>query len=781
MCKPITKTIFMKTKFLFSLMLGAGFICPGIEAQVKPVPVSEYKVLSINSQSASDTVGKAFDGDSATWWAVNTAIAKPLPAILDLDLGQPYKVCGISYLCNPQNYEDKLSAYSVYVSNDTAEWGNPQAASRIYWPSSTDVDGKDLLFGAVEGRYVRIVYEDNTNTWNNAIQTAELRVLADDTVTLGRKNQILDIPALPTLVSADDTTLLRASASSGLDVEFRLLSGPAKIELLDTVYALICDGTEGLAVVEAFQAGDASVYPVSYTFAVEIQQPNSYGVQLYTPLVEEEPIVMPSDTLYYLLQARAEIGSAFNEITGVEFSVDGETIASDFFPESGLAQARFYPGGYGEFDIAITARASNGRDTVVNRHVKVDSAQESRTVRAFEHLLINYPDPGRTNGGVYVFPQHVGSYQSIVVKMDVQCPEIEGGCDDWDRVAWIEIQTPDGQWREIIRYTTAYGVPCDHELDVTDFASWLQGEVPMRMFVDTWGTGGYDVTLDFEFTKGLPQYLYTGITPLWNGNFMFGDPANLQPLDTLNVGLGDDIAALNLKVVTTGHGWGSNNTSNAAEFYHAYHHLYANTEVFEHDPWMKCNPNPDTCLLQRGTWQHNRAGWCPGAIAPGYNYNLAALIGEDSLQMKFIFEEDYVDECHPNNPECVSGVTCADCMDTYNPQYYIASYLISYYDKMYDSLPEVANESVEPSREELQFTAYPNPATERFFVQTYGETGRGTLQIIGLDGRVWHNYMFNSGVELNGMEFPVWDLPQGVYVIRIQTEHKNGIYKIVVQ
>ena len=149
--------------------------------------------------------------------------------------------------------------------------------------------------------------------------------------------------------------------------------------------------------------------------------------------------------------------------------------------------------------------------------------------------------------------------------------------------------------------------------------------------------------------------------------------------------------------------------------------------------------------------------------------------------MKFIFEEDYVDECHPNNPECVSGVTCADCMDTYNPQYYIASYLISYYDKMYDSLPEVANESVEPSREELQFTAYPNPATERFFVQTYGETGRGTLQVIGLDGKVWHNYMFNSGVELNGMEFPVWDMPQGVYVVRIQTEHKNGIYKIVVQ
>lgn len=770
----------MKPKLLFSLLMLGGLPCSALQAQVEAIPASEYKVLSINSQSASDTVGKAFDGDSATWWAVNTAIAKPLPACLILDLGKSCKVCGISYLCNPQNYEDKLSAYRVYVSSDTSDWGEAQAASRIYWPSSTDVAGKELLFGAVEGRYVQIVYEDNTNTWNNAVQTAELRVLVDDTATLGKKNQLLDVPALPTVVSAADTTLLQASASSGLEVDFRIVSGPAKIERIDSLYCLVCHGEEGTAVVEAMQLGNDVFYPVSYTFSVEIQQPEAYGIQLYTPLVEEEPIVMPSDTMYYLLQARAEIGSEFNRITGMTFRVDGDTLEAEFDSASGLAQARFFPGEYGKYNVIISAYASNGRDTSLSRFIVVDSVRESCTVRAFDHLLINYPDPGRTNGGVYVFPQHVGSYQSIVAKMDVQCPEIEGGCDDWDRVAWVEIQTPDGQWREIIRYTTAYGVPCNHELDVTDFASWLQGEVPMRMFVDTWGTGGYDVTLDFEFTKGLPQYLYTGITPLWNGNFMFGDPANLQPLDTLDVELGSDIAALNLKVVTTGHGWGNNNTGNAAEFYHAYHHLYANSEVFEHDPWMQCRPNPDDCTGQMGTWYHNRAGWCPGAVAPGYDYNLTALAGEEKLQMKFIFEEGYVDECHPNNPECVSGVTCADCMDTYNPQYYIASYLISYYDKMYDSLPDVANERL-ASREELHFTAYPNPATERFFVQTYGETGRGTLQIIGLDGKVWHNYMFNSGVELNGMEFPVWDMPQGVYVIRIQTEYKNGIYKIVVQ
>ncbi len=768
----------MKARFL-SVLAGL-FLSGSLWAQVTEITPKAYTVLSVNSQTAGNLLQKAFDGDTNTWWAVNTAQVAPLPAIVVLELDTVHRVCGIRYLCNPNNSSDKLQDYTVYVSNDTADWGQAQASGSIFWDSASDVSVKDLAFGAVSGRFVKIVYLDNTNTWNRAIQTAELRVLEDTAAKTLLKNQWLNIDSLPAVVSSLDTVPLKATASSLLPVNFSLISGPARLLEQDGGFLLVLDGQEEQVVLEAVQAGNDEFYPVRHRFGVQVENPMLYGVQLYTPVVESEIIAMPSDTLVYPLWARAEIGSVFNHITAMRIEVEGEDVVSHWNEKNNTVRADFTPGHYGEFTVRFHASASNGSDTSFTRKITVDSVTESRTVRAFEHMLINFPDPGRTNGGVFVFPQHVGSYQRIVAKLDMQCPQIDGGCDDWDRVAWVEMQTPDGQWREIIRYTTAYGVPCKHELDVTDFSSWLQGEVPMRMFIDTWGSGGYDITLDFEFVKGLPQYLYSGIVPLWNGNFPFGDPANLQPMDTLHVETPAGAAALNLKVVTTGHGWGENNTFNAAEFYEAKHTLWANQTSFAHSPWMKCNPNPDGCTGQRGTWKYNRAGWCPGAIAPGYNYNLAEQIGSKELEMRFIFQESYMDKCHPHNPNCKTGTTCVDCMDTYNPQYYIASYLIAYYNQMYDSLPEVANEQV-ASREELNFSVYPNPASDRFFVQTYGETGRGSVQLFDMNGAVLRSTVFDNAEQLNGMAFDVHELPAGFYVLRIQTLHKNGVQKIIVR
>ena len=768
----------MKAKFLSVL---AGMLLSGVLwAQVTEIAPESYTVLSVNSQMAANPLQKAFDGDTNTWWAVNTAQLAPLPAVVVLDLDTAHQVCGIRYLCNRNNSSDKLQDYVLYVSNDTADWGRAQAAGRIFWDEDADVSSKDLSFGAVEGRFVKIVYLDNANTWNRAIQTAELRILEDTSAKNLLKNQLLNVDSLPALVSSLDTVPLKATASSMLPVSFSLNSGPARLLEQDGGVFLILEGQEEQVVLEAVQEGNDEFYPVRHRFGVQVENPTLYSVQLYTPVVESEIVAMPADTLVYPLWARAEIGSAFNHITAMRIEVEGQDVVSQWNEKNNTVRADFKPERYGEFTVRFHASASNGSDTSFTRTITVDSAKESRTVRAFEHMLINFPDPGRTNGGVFVFPQHVGSYQRIIAKLDMQCPEIEGGCDDWDRVAWIEMQTPDGQWREIIRYTTAYGVPCQHELDVTDFSSWLQGEVPMRMFIDTWGTGGYDVTLDFEFVKGLPQFLYSGIIPLWNGNFPFGDPANLQPMDTLPVETPAGAAALNLKVVTTGHGWGENNTFNAAEFYEAKHTLWVNSTSFAHAPWMQCNPNPDGCTGQKGTWRFNRAGWCPGAIAPGYNYNLAEQIDSKELEMRFIFQENYIDHCHPHNPYCKTGTTCVDCMDTYNPQYYIASYLIAYYDQMYDSLPEVANEQV-AEREELRFSVYPNPASDRFFVQTYGETGRGGVQLFDMHGQVLRSTVFDNAEQLNGMEFNVSELPVGFYVLRIQTLHKNGVQKIIVR
>ncbi|MDE6630270.1 MAG: discoidin domain-containing protein, partial [Bacteroidales bacterium] len=452
-------------------------------AEINP---QTYKILSVSNQEETHPLRAAFDNRPTSWWALNTAVLAPLPAIVVLELDTVHQVCGLRYLCNPDNSSDKLQDYAVYVSNDTADWGLAQASGGIFWDSASDVSVKDLSFGAVKGRFVKIVYLDNANTWNRAIQTAELRVLEDTLTKTLLQNQLLNADSLPAVVASWDTVPLRATASSLLPVKFSLVSGSARLLERNGAFFLLPDSTEGQVVLEVEQEGNEEFYPVRHRFGVQVENPRLYGVQLYTPVVESEIIAMPSDTLVYPLWARAEIGSAFNHITAMRIEVEGQDVVSQWNEKNNTVRADFKPGRYGEFTVRFHASASNGSDTSFTRKITVDSVTESRTVRAFEHMLINFPDPGRTNGGVFVFPQHVGSYQRIIAKLNMQCPQIEGGCDDWDRVAWVEMQTPDGQWREIIRYTTAYGVPCKHELDVTDFSSWLQGEIPMRMFIDTW-------------------------------------------------------------------------------------------------------------------------------------------------------------------------------------------------------------------------------------------------------------------------------------------------------
>lgn len=179
-------------------------------------------------------------------------------------------------------------------------------------------------------------------------------------------------------------------------------------------------------------------------------------------------------------------------------------------------------------------------------------------------------------------------------------------------MAWVEIKDIHGKWVELFRYITPYGVACDHSIDVTDYESLLQGEIEFRVFIDTWGTGGWKMDLNFNYQQGNPEFAYTSIDEIWHGFFNFGDPSNLQPVPVRDISAPANSEQAAFRLVTTGYGWGNNNTGNAAEFYFATHNLKINGST-EFTQFLKttCNPNPDGCTGQQGTWQYNRAGWCP--------------------------------------------------------------------------------------------------------------------------------------------------------------------------
>lgn len=506
------------------------------------------------------------------------------------------------------------------------------------------------------------------------------------------------------------------------------------------------------------------------------------AVTIRTHLTDAEPLTMP-DLYAYRLEAGARVNDAADRIADMRVWVNGDSIAAQFDPLTSSIRAWYTPQAFGEtVSVRFEARSENGLTASLERQIKVmqgDTAAPNRIVRTLDSVLINFPEPGQTNGGVYTLPQYVGHYENIMAHLYVTCPVLNNkvDCDDWDRVGWVEIQTPDGQWHEIIRYVTSYRTPCNHHIDVTEFASYLQGEVPMRMCIETWGSGGWEITLDLEYISGQSQFLYTEPVPLWNGVFPFGDPSRLQPLDTLTASIPEDVAAMSLRIVTTGHGWGQNNSSNAAEFYRAYHKVLVNDTAISQDLWMTCNPNPDGCQPQMGTWKHNRAGWCPGVISPGYHYNLSGHIPDDSVTLSYVFDEHYVDYCHPNNPNCVSGRTCADCNDGFNPMYYIASYLIYWYDRMYEGdFPPVHQyqkpedtTAIEMRRGDrnLSLQTWPNPTSGEFKVRSERPFGAGIVQVIDAQGKVYAQKTFTSSEDLADKTFTLAGLPAGTYIVRL--------------
>lgn len=578
--------------------------------------------------------------------------------------------------------------------------------------------------------------------------------------------QAISFPQIPSHLTTDAPFELGASATSGLPVSYEIVSGPATVN----GSTLTLTGEEGEVSVLASQAGNGTYDPADpvlnkfmvlnpSTFAPEIDLRNPLEGELYDPGLHAFEITVLSTIDYPELF----------EVSSVSMKVDGETIQVHPIGNHRYASS-FNPSSYGTHNLSITAVSNFGASRTENISLDITDAVEDMSVNAVNGVWCNPSTPQ------YVveaeLPSFVGAFDQIIGHFEVQCPD--GGCGEWDRVSDIKVINHLGDTIEIIRYITPYGVPCDHTIDLTDYASLLQGKVDVIVNGPTLDNG-YEYYLDLEYKAGTPPYLYSTIHKVWNATYQFGDYAMLQPVDGFTFEFADDAQAATLKLVSTGHGWGENNTSNAAEFYDATHNLWVNgVETFEQHNWVTCNPNPDGCQPQNGTWYYNRAGWCPGSIAPWFDYNLTPYISGGTMNIDYVFYENYVDYCHPNHPDCVSGVTCADCNDGFNPHLVVASNLIVF-----------TNEPVTTGIEEHKLdtksmiSLSPNPGNGLFTVSviTRAENVDGTLKVYGSNGNLLNEHHLSRIKN----EFNYTKFPAGVYILEVNANGSNERFKYVKQ
>ena len=579
--------------------------------------------------------------------------------------------------------------------------------------------------------------------------------------TLNPGYQAISFPQIPNHLTTDDPFEIEATATSGLPVFFEVISGPATIE--GNIVTLT--GQAGEVSIKATQPGNSQfdpAVPIINTFMV-------LDPEVYVPDIDPrhplEGTVYMSTLSKLRLTALSTIGyPELFSVESVNFIVDGQNIPANDPLDNGYYTAWWTPPAYGNYTISIISSNNYGAIATKNVDINIASNATNLEIVAAEGVWLNPSTDTQTVEAT--LPSFLGAFDQVIGTLQVSCPP--GGCGEWDKLASIDAKSLDGEWFEIIRYITPYGVPCSHSIDLTDYISLLGGKVSIRFNCATLDNG-YLYKLTLNYRAGAPQYLYSTVNQIWKAPYPFGDYANLQPVPDQVFQFSPNTVAAKLKLVSTGHGWGNLNTGNAAEFYDATHHIWVNGEqTFTQHNWSTCNPNPDGCQPQNGTWYHNRAGWCPGSIAPWFDYDMSSFISGSNVTLKYVFYEQYVDYCHPNHPDCVTGVTCADCNDGYNPVLEVACNIISFSNEYFVGV----NKEVM-----AKILVQPNPSSGLINIIGPGNnpaTG-SFIKILNPSGALMGNYSWNGCSAQPDLS----TLPKGLYIMIITTDGNYEVTKLV--
>ena len=598
----------------------------------------------------------------------------------------------------------------------------------------------------------------------------------------GLAAQFIDFTEIPDQLTYNEPITLQATSTSGLPVTFEVVSGPATID----GNVLTLTGEDGQVKVRAIQEGDGTnwqpapavnrtfyvVDPELYTPDITIRRPYE-GTKVYMPDFENPVMVV--------LSAYIEHGNIL-KFEEVKCNVDGQELylKTDYpnNPDNGYWYTTWTPSGSGTYNMTVSITQTGGKVTTVSNTFEVVNNYDDIIVTALNGELQVTPQMF-TNHGNYAFPTHVNAFDSINMLYEHNC--INNDCDEYDRVSYCRVKNYRGEWVELYRYTTNFGRECSDELDVTDFTSILQGLVEFELYMEGYDGAGIAPNLIFEYRKGMPDYPYVDMQELWFGTYAFGDYNDLCPIPTRTVTFDPCVEKANIRLVSSGHNWSSYlsggsayNTGNAAEFYQATHNIKVNgSTAYTQNLWRTCNPQPNGCE-DGGTWFYPRSGWCPGSLVLVWNYSIDDYLPNGTADLLYEFDPTYVDQCHPNYPDCVNGQNgCPYCENSENPILRVSGKLVTYSHNtdILTEVPELPDVDAEP----FQVSITPNPARGQMTITTDYEKGKVSVHIINAIGQQVRGFSMEGSTTVD-----VSDLPSGMYLVHV-VGGKVVTRKVVIQ
>ncbi|OUR90962.1 peptidase [Flavobacteriales bacterium 34_180_T64] len=260
---------------------------------------------------------------------------------------------------------------------------------------------------------------------------------------------------------------------------------------------------------------------------------------------------------------------------------------------------------------------------------------------------------GYNQSSTQTFNLHNDLTNIAQVKMYIKlrCPS--GGCDEWDVYANVKVRdVASGEMYELGRYITPYWndnsqLERGFEFDVTDFKSLLTGSAELRIRTECWNDRGYEVTVDFDYIEGTPDYPYSAVSRLiayddWSSSGVPYGVAHNMDLDK-SFTVPSNAESIHLRTIISGWGHATPNDTDGrpcAEWCYRTHDIKINgSNMFQHNlAPLGCASNPVN-NQDPGNWQPDRAGWCPGMVVPPRIDNLSSIVAGNTLNFEYDYED----------------------------------------------------------------------------------------------------------------------------------------------
>ncbi|MUU77557.1 peptide-N-glycosidase F-related protein [Winogradskyella endarachnes] len=324
-------------------------------------------------------------------------------------------------------------------------------------------------------------------------------------------------------------------------------------------------------------------------------------------------------------------------------------ISSEDISDTNVVFLRFTPQSIGDLDGVLTIE-NEQLDDDITVQLSGEGTPVIHNYQTFDQERVAFGG-GYTQTSVQNFTLHDDLTNIETIKMYVQLTCPTGGCDEWDVFANVKVTDPiSGERLEMARFITPYWndnsqLERGFEFDVTDFKSLLTGTVELRIRTECWNAKGYEVSIDFDYIEGTPDYQYYEIARIINydngsaAGVPYGTSHDKDLTKTITIP--SNAQSTHLRTIISG--WGEaypsdNDGRRCAEWCYRTHNININNvSTFDHylGP-LGCASNPVNNQAP-GNWTPDRAGWCPGMEVPTRIDEFTNSVAGTSIDYEYYF------------------------------------------------------------------------------------------------------------------------------------------------